>query len=123
MNTTLLGTMLLSTAAENTGAIDVTGVTTPIIGLINSFAGPLIGIVAALGIIYCILLGVKLAKAEEPQDREKAKGALKNAIIGFILIFVLIVVLVRFVPVMTEWVSNNSGEHKVTLTGTGFDKK
>lgn len=91
-----------------TGGVDVTKVTTPITELIKSFAVPVIGLVAAVGIIYCIFLGVKLAKAEEPQDREKAKGALKNAIIGFVLIFVLIVALTQFVPIMTDWMAKNA---------------
>lgn len=89
----------------------------PISDLIKSFAGPVIGIVAALGIIYCILLGVKYAKAEEPQDREKAKGALKNAIIGFILIFVLIVALTQFVPILANWMGENSN---ISNVKTGF---
>ena len=83
-------------------------VSKPIISLIESFAGPVIGVVSAIGVIYCILLGAKLAKAEEPQDREKAKGALKNAIIGFVLIFVLIVALFKFVPIMEKWVRDNT---------------
>ena len=68
-------------------------VSNPIIELINMALTPALGIVGSLGAIYCIILGAKLAKAEEPQDREKAKNALKNAIIGFLLIFVLLVVL------------------------------
>ena len=96
---------------------DVGKVAAPIISLIKSFAGPVIGIVAALGIIYCILLGVKLAKAEEPQEREKAKGALKNAIIGFLLIFILIVVLLALVPQMATWVGGQTG---VSMNVTGF---
>lgn len=97
--------------------VDLSGVTSPIIDLIKSFAGPMIGIVASLGILYCIILGVKLAKAEEPQDREKAKGALKNAIIGFVLIFVLIVVLFEGVPVMVQWLSDTTD---VGTLSTGF---
>lgn len=78
----------------------------PIIKLINSAAGPLLMIVSALGTLYCVFLGVKLAKAEEPQDREKAKGALKNALIGFILIFVLILSLNIMGPAMTRWMNS-----------------
>lgn len=94
--------------AVSSNKADLSGVAAPITSLISQFAGPVIGIVTALGVIYCILLGVKLAKAEEPQDREKAKGALKNAIIGFILIFVLIVALTKFVPVMVDWTNANA---------------
>lgn len=83
-------------------------VTSPIVELINSLLTPLLAIVGAAGAIFCVILGVKFAKAEEPQDREKAKGALKNAIIGFVLIFVLLLALKLLMPEMTHWVENNA---------------
>ena len=83
-------------------------VSEPIVELINSLMTPLLAIVGAAGAIFCVILGVKFAKAEEPQDREKAKGALKNAIIGFILIFVLLLALKLLMPEMTGWVENNA---------------
>ncbi|MDO4265440.1 MAG: pilin [Eubacteriales bacterium] len=89
----------------------------PIVELINMAAGPLLTIVVALGVIYCILLGVKLAKAEEPQEREKAKGALKNAIIGFVLIFVLIAALNAMVNPLMNWMNNNSSTQIELNTG------
>lgn len=88
-----------------------------VISLINMAAGPALGIVGALGVIYCIILGAKLAKAEEPQDREKAKNALKNAIIGFVLIFVLIFALLKGLPAMVTWLNANSGSTAITVTG------
>ena len=66
-------------------------------------------IVGAAGALYCVVLGVKFAKAEEPQDREKAKGVLKIAIIGFVLIFVLILALKLLMPIMVNWVNSNGG--------------
>lgn len=80
-------------------------VSKPIISLLDMALTPALGIVGALGTIYCILLGAKLAKAEEPQDREKAKNALKNALVGFILIFVLIVVLKLGMTSMGSWMN------------------
>jgi threonine/homoserine/homoserine lactone efflux protein len=80
-----------------------TTMTNPAIQLINMALGPALLVVGALGAIYCVFLGVKLAKAEEPQEREKAKSALKNAIIGFVLIFVLLVALRVGLPAMTSW--------------------
>ena len=78
----------------------------PIVSLLNSLLGPLLAIVGAVGALYCVLLGVKYAKAEEPQDREKAKAHLKNAIIGFVLIFVLILALNLLMPIMKRWVNS-----------------
>jgi heme O synthase-like polyprenyltransferase len=83
-------------------------VTAPVEQLIRQITAPLLGIVGALGSVFCIILGVKFAKAEEPQEREKAKAHLKNAIIGFVLIFVLLLVLNRAITPLTQWVTQNA---------------
>ena len=85
----------------------------PIVSLLNSILTPMLAIVGAVGALYCVILGVKYAKAEEPQDREKAKGALKNAIIGFVLIFVLVLALNLLKGPMVEWVNSNGGNISV----------
>ena len=79
----------------------------PIVGLLNDLMGPLLLIVGALGSLYCVVLGVKYAKAEEPQEREKAKGSLKGAVVGFLLIFVLILALNILMPNMIDWVNES----------------
>lgn len=95
-------------AAGGSGTNPFETIVAPVINLLNQVLTPAIFLVAALGAVYCVFLGVKLAKAEEPQDREKAKNALKNAIVGFVLIFVLVVVLrVAITPMMT-WMNENS---------------
>ncbi len=94
-------------AGESGGNVDFSGAATPVVQLINSLLGPIISVVTAVGAIYCVILGVKLAKADEPQEREKAKMALKNAIVGFFLIFILIVVMRIMVPQLVYWVNAN----------------
>lgn len=81
----------------------------PIVKLLNQALVPILGLVLALGTIYCVFLGVKLAKAEEPQEREKAKGAIKNAILGFLLIFVLILALKVGMGAMANWINTEAG--------------
>ena len=88
-------------------------VVAPIVALLNSLMGPLLAIVGAAGALYCVVLGVKFAKAEEPQEQQKAKGALKNAIIGFVLIFVLILALNLLMPSMIKWVNNQTGGNTI----------
>ena len=78
----------------------------PIVKLIENLFAPAMAIVVAAGTLYCIVLGVKFAKAEEPQEHEKAKTHLKNAIIGFVLIFVLVVALRLSVEPLTTWMNN-----------------
>ena len=92
----------------------------PIVSLLNSLMEPLLLIVGALGSLYCIILGVKYAKAEEPQDREKTKGSLKKAGVGFVLIFVLILTLNLIMPQMVNWVNQNDKNTTEDLI-TGFD--
>lgn len=93
-------------AANSANPFDT--VSKPVIDLLNMALTPALGIVGALGAIYCVLLGAKLAKAEEPQDREKAKNSLKNAIVGFLLIFILIVVLKLGMTAMSNWMNENT---------------
>lgn len=95
-----------------------TTVVAPIVSLLNSIVAPLLMLVGALGTVYCIILGMKYAKAEEPQEREKAKGSLKNAAIGFVLIFVLILALNILMPEMISWVNTSYGSTIVTTTTT-----
>lgn len=105
-----------SPSGNNSGGVDFSGAASPVVKLINSLVGPIISVVVAVGAIYCIILGVKLAKADEPQEREKAKMALKNAIIGFFLIFILIVVMRMMVPQLVTWVSSNSNGLAVNVS-------
>ena len=52
-----------------------TTVVAPIVSLLNSLMAPLLAIVGALGALYCVVLGVNYAKAEEPQEREGKRRA------------------------------------------------
>ena len=94
--------MLSASAANN----DLDKVTKPIEGLLKSILNVALPLVGAAGAVFCVFLGVKFAKAEEPQEREKAKQHLKNAIIGFVLIFVLIVALRISLPILTDWMND-----------------
>ena len=76
--------------------LDVLGVVVPV----------LLGVVGSVGAIWVIFLGVKFARAEEPQEHEKAKNNLKHAIIGFVLIFVLLIALQIALAIFTNWYKN-----------------
>ena len=109
-------------AAE--GGADFTPVTTPIVGLINSLVNPLLLLVGAGGTIFCILLGVKFATAEEPQEKEKRKQSLKTAIIGFFLIFILVVALKLSINPLTTWMQNSTkGANTTVQLDTSTEKK
>ena len=86
-------------------AIDFNPIIAPILEVLNAILWPLIGLVGALGTVYCVVLGVKLAKADEAGSREKAKKDLIGAIIGFVVIFILIIGLKIAMPILQDWVS------------------
>ena len=107
----------VTTAFANTFTVEnqLTEAVKPVAQLIYDLLNPALIIVGAVGALYCVILGVKYAKCEEPQEREKAKGNLKNAIIGFVLIFVLMVLLKLLMPVLTTWANNNMTVSNVPL--------
>ena len=87
-------------------SVDFTPVTSPVLEIINAILWPAIGLVGAIGTIYCIVLGGKLAKADEAGSRQQAKQDLIGAIIGFVVIFVLIVGLKILMPILQDWVGS-----------------
>ena len=86
---------------------NLASVVQPVLTLCNALVPILLTVVGAVGALWCILLGVKYAKADDPQEHEKAKKGLVNAIVGFVLIFVLLIMLNIGTNVLTEWWSKN----------------
>ena len=82
---------------------DLNQIVKPLLDVLNVLVPVLLGVVGALGAIWVIFLGVKYARAEDPQEHDKARNALKNAIIGFILIFVLLIALQIALSIFTNW--------------------
>ena len=97
---------------------DLTAVVNPVVGLINSLINPLLLLVGAGGGVYAIILGVKYATAEEPQEREKRKQAIKTFLIGYVLIFVLMVVLKLSMNPLQQWMKNSTSGVATTTTTT-----
>ena len=85
---------------------DLDKIVKPLTEVLGVLVPVLLTVVGAVGAIWVIFLGVKYARAEEPQEHEKARNSLKNAIIGFVLIFVLLVALQIGLLVFTDWYQN-----------------
>ena len=82
---------------------DLNQIVKPLTDVLGILVPVLLGVVGALGAVWVIFLGVKYAKAEEPQEHEKARNNLKHAIIGFVLIFVLLIALQIALNIFTNW--------------------
>ncbi|MBO4682622.1 MAG: hypothetical protein J5618_02040 [Bacilli bacterium] len=82
---------------------DLNQIVKPLLDVLNVLVPVLLSVVGAAGAVWVIFLGVKFAKAEEPQEHEKARTNLKHAIIGFVLIFVLLIALQVGLTIFTNW--------------------
>ena len=82
---------------------DLNSIVQPVLDLCNTLVPIMLAVVGAVGALWCILLGIKYAKADDPQEHEKAKKGLVNAIVGFVLVFVLLIMLNIGTGVLTEW--------------------
>ena len=82
---------------------DLNSIVQPVLDICKTLVPIMLAVVGAVGGLWCILLGVKYAKAEDPQEHEKAKKGLVHAIIGFVLIFVLLIMLNIGTNVLTDW--------------------
>ena len=87
-------------------AVNFNPIIAPVLEVLNAILWPAIAIVGSAGAIYCVFLGIKIAKSDEQNSREKAKKDLLGAIIGFGLIFILIVCLKIAMPILQEWVKS-----------------
>ena len=101
--------------------VDFYPVIQPILEILDAILWPAIAIVVAVGTIYCIFLGVKIAKADEQNSREKAKKDLVGAVIGFVLIFVLILALKIAVPILEDWVTSQM-QNRICLRKYWYEK-
>ena len=64
---------------------------------LESVLAPLLIIVATAGMIYAVVLGVNLARADSADKQQEAKKRLIYAIVGLVVIIVLIIFLKLFV--------------------------
>ena len=82
---------------------DMNSIVQPVLDICKTLIPIMLAVVGAVGALWCILLGVKYAKADDPQEHEKAKKGLVHAIVGFVLIFILLIMLKIGTNVLTEW--------------------
>ncbi|MGN1258626.1 MAG: hypothetical protein ACI4T8_00070 [Christensenellales bacterium] len=97
---------LLADSANTTDA-DYNSSVSPIYEFLDTFGPYLIGVLTGVAVIYCVVLGVGYAKAEESKDREVAKKKLISAAISFGLVILLIVLLYALRGTFVELMNKN----------------
>ena len=76
----------------------------PIVNVLEEVLWPILILVGTAGMIYAVVLGVKLAQAETADAREEAKKRIINAVIALVVIIALIALLAIFVDKAPEWI-------------------
>ena len=82
----------------------------PIIDVLKEVLWPILILVGTAGMIYAVVLGVKLAQAETADAREEAKKRIINAIIALVCIIALILLLQIFVDNAPNWIGVDTGD-------------
>ena len=85
----------------------------PILEVLGAALVPILILVATAGMIYSVVLGVKLARAETTDQRDEAKKRLINAVIALVVIIALILLLHLFVSNIGTWLGDVTGTETV----------
>ena len=70
----------------------------------NQLTGPLLIVVFAIGTLYAIVLGVRMARADSTEKREEAKKRVINVVIGIAIIVGLILLLNLLASFLPSWI-------------------
>lgn len=79
---------------------------------LNNILTPLLIIVATAGLIYAVVLGVNLARADSSDKQQEAKKRLIYAVVGLAVIIVLIIFLRLFIAYADQLLG-------IDISGTG----
>lgn len=71
-----------------------------IVNAVNTLLYPLLIVVGAAGMIYAVVIGVNMARADSTEKREEAKKKLINVIVGIAIIIALILFFKLFIEVI-----------------------
>lgn len=79
----------------------------------------ILAVVGAAGVIYSIVLGINLAKAEDQSKRDEAKKRLVTTIIAVAVTLVLIIFFNELLPLIIKALKDSTIKDAGTGTGTG----
>ena len=73
-----------------------------IVNAVYTILVPVLAVVAAAGVVWAIVLGVQMARADSTEKREEAKKRLIGLIVGIAIMVVLIIFFVTLFPTIME---------------------
>ncbi len=90
------------------GAENVTKILNSFNNVLQKILSPIIGIMLAVGMIFAIYLGFKLAKANNAEQREEAKKRIIYTVIGIAIGVALIIIFNLFATYSVQWLGGDS---------------
>ena len=92
-----------------------------ILNAITTLLYPLLVIVGAAGMIYAVVIGVQMARADSTEKREEAKKRLINVIVGLAIIIALILFFKLFIDViLPAFINPETGIQSVDQNNSSF---
>ncbi len=85
--------MMLMGSGESTTSDRWDDIISPIVDTVHAILLPLMIVVLTAGVIYAVVLGVNMARAEDAGQRDEAKKKVINVIIAIVITAALIFVL------------------------------
>lgn len=73
-----------------------------IVNAIGNILVPILAIVAAAGILWAIVLGIQMARADSTEKREESKKRLIGLVVGIVILVVLIVFFTTLFPIIMK---------------------
>lgn len=89
----------------------------PILKVLDEIIWPILIVIASVGTIYAIYLGVLLAKAENADKREEAKKRVINVVIAIVVTVVLVLLMKLFVTYAPDIIKAEKPEQNGTGGG------
>jgi amino acid transporter len=81
--------------------------TNSLTGLLSQFWGWIIGLLGTLVVFWCVYIGVKIAAANNRDQRQEAKKLVIQLVVGIVSIFLLAILVVTLISVFGNWYDGN----------------
>ena len=97
------------TSQENmSGAKQVTEILSRINKILDNILAPLLIVMASVGMVFAIFLGIKLARANNAEEREEAKKRVIYTIVGIAICVALIIIFKLFAQYSISWLGDTN---------------
>lgn len=98
-----------SNTGDNNAVTEAGNLASQIMDTVNKILSPILVIVCAAGLIWAIVLGVNMARADSTEKREEAKKRLISLIVGIVIMVVLIILFNLLPGIIDRFANTNAG--------------